>query len=272
MPIIACVGHNTVDKYIHQGMMYPGGNEVNVAALTSRFGIESSYVGCIGNDIYGKLIIDALKTEDVNVSHCHVLDDVNTFTEIYLENGERSFGKIRRGASTRCEITNEDVDFILSHQVLHTGFYSRMEAFLSQYHDQIIISFDFSEYADEEYILNYIKYVDIAFISSQTPESEDNEYRERTMKKYYELGPDVVILTKGNHGSYLFDGTLHYQPAIELDKVIDTLGAGDSFISRFIVEYLKNTSNAKALLHATQSAAKTCQHFGAFNHGITIPD
>jgi len=249
-------------------MMYPGGNEVNVAALTTRYGQSSSYIGCVGSDIYGTLIRDALEQEGVDLSHCHVMDDVNTFTEIFHANGEREFGKIRRGASTHCTLSDEDTAFILDHRLLHTGFYSRMEEFLEAHHDELLISFDFTEYADEEYLQKYLPYVDIAFVSAAV----DHDLSPDHLKKYYALGPEIVILTMGSKGAYLYDGDLYFQPAVEIEEVVDTLGAGDSFISRFLVEYLRNTPAQSALQLAAEAAAETCQYYGAFDHGMPIPE
>ena len=68
------------------------------------------------------------------------------------------------------------------------------------------------------------------------------------------------------------DGEFYFQPAIVSDKIVDSLGAGDSFIARFISEYLKDTSIDEAMELATKSAFNTCMHYGAFGHGIPIPD
>jgi len=56
------------------------------------------------------------------------------------------------------------------------------------------------------------------------------------------------------------------------DKLVDTLGAGDSFIARFITEYLKDTPMDEVMELATKSAFETCMYYGAFGHGISIPE
>ena len=76
----------------------------------------------------------------------------------------------------------------------------------------------------------------------------------------------------GSKGAYAYDGVLYYQPAIVGNKILDTLGAGDSFIARFLAEYLKKSPIDKAMKMATESAFETCLHYGAFGHGMKIPD
>lgn len=264
---IACVGHNTVDKYINHGMMYPGGNEVNVAALAARQGTQSSYIGWVGNDVYGKLITDSLVREGVDISHCLVKDDVNNFVEIFLENGERRFGDVRRGASTRSTLSEDDLEFIQIHDLLHTSYYSRMEEFIKNRPKNMFVSFDFTELASENYLTEYLPYVDIAII----PVKKDTRDIENLLQKYHQMGAKLLLVTMGSHGAYVYDGTLYFQPAIKA-KVLDTLGAGDSFIAKFIVEHLKGSSHETAMSLATKEAYNTCMHYGAFGYGMKIPD
>ncbi|MCY3411149.1 MAG: hypothetical protein INQ03_05870 [Candidatus Heimdallarchaeota archaeon] len=255
-----------MDKYISHGMMYPGGNEVNVAVLAARQGLSSSYVGWLGNDLYGELILKALIEEGVNHTRCLVKEDVTTFTEIYLEQGERRFGKVQRGASTRSVLEEEDLAFIRSHDMLHTSYYSRMENFILNRPTNLMVSFDFTELADREYLSKYLPHVDIAIISA-----ENQENIEELMHDYQEMGAKLLLVTMGSDGAYAFDGELYYAPAID-GGVVDTLGAGDSFIARFLVEYLEGQKLEDIMTLATQSAYETCQYFGAFGHGIRIPD
>jgi fructoselysine 6-kinase len=256
-----------VDKYVNLEMMYPGGNEVNVASLISRHGTPSSYLGWLGNDLYGELLLGALEKEGVDTSHCYVKDDVTTFTEIYLDNGERRFGKTRRGASTRSKVSADDLEFILGHDLLHTSYYSRMEEFISKGDDELLISFDFTELADEKYLSDYLKFVDIAIL----PLEVDRNI-ELVMKKYHDMGAEIILVTSGSRGAYAYDGQLYFQPAIVADRIVDSLGAGDSFIARFLSEYLRDTSIDDAMALATESAFETCLHFGAFGHGMPIPE
>ncbi|MHA1954050.1 MAG: PfkB family carbohydrate kinase [Candidatus Heimdallarchaeaceae archaeon] len=112
---IAGLGNNTVDKYVNQGMMYPGGNAVNVAVLAKRYGLETSYVGWLGNDIYGKLIFNSLEEEGVDTTYTHVKEDVTNYTEIYLKDGDRKFGKSRQGASSKFKPNSSDMEFLSKH-------------------------------------------------------------------------------------------------------------------------------------------------------------
>jgi len=50
-----------------------------------------------------------------------------------------------------------------------------------------------------------------------------------------ELGPQTVIIKKGEHGALLFHGDQHFAaPSYPIEEIADPTGAGDSFAGGFI--------------------------------------
>lgn len=85
------------------------------------------------------------------------------------------------------------------------------------------------------------------------------------------LGSAKLLITNGEEGAVFFDGRdLFRQEIIKITDVVDTLGAGDAFAARFMVDYLCGLSAAKALKNAAESAAQACTYFGAFGYGTPI--
>ena len=62
---IAGIGDNVIDRYINRGVIFPGGNAVNVAAHAAKLGAGAAYVGSIGADREGRIVKEALKTLEV---------------------------------------------------------------------------------------------------------------------------------------------------------------------------------------------------------------
>ena len=82
------------------------------------------------------------------------------------------------------------------------------------------------------------------------------------------MGPDSVIIKKGEHGAILFheDG-LFALPAYPVTELRDPTGAGDSFAGALIGRMAsKNSSDFKsikeAMLYATSTASLTVEAFG----------
>ena len=53
---------------------------------------------------------------------------------------------------------------------------------------------------------------------------------------------------------------------------MDTLGAGDSFATAFLLELLKGGTIEDAMQAGSEFAAKTCMVHGAFGHGISFEE
>ena len=85
------IGDNVVDKYVHQGIMYPGGNALNFCAYARMNNMETAYLGKFGNDKvaeYNQKVIDDL---GIDRSHCRVFEGENGYARVTLEYGDRVF-------------------------------------------------------------------------------------------------------------------------------------------------------------------------------------
>ena len=60
---LAAVGSNCIDYYnnLDGGKAFPGGGPVNMAVYTVRLGGEAAYIGPVGNDSYGEIMMEAMK-------------------------------------------------------------------------------------------------------------------------------------------------------------------------------------------------------------------
>ncbi len=90
----------------------------------------------------------------------------------------------------------------------------------------------------------------------------------RAAQKINALGPDYVIIKKGEHGGILYhDKKLFVIPAYPLEEVFDPTGAGDSFAGA-MMGFLASTGNPtfenvrKAMAYGTVTASFTVENFG----------
>jgi fructoselysine 6-kinase len=262
------VGDNTADVYLHLGKMFPGGNAVNAAAFASRYGYQSSYLGWLGRDRAGQLILDALKDEGVDTSHCRQVDGSTAYCEIDLIEGDRVFGASDPGVRLQIRLTDSDLAFIGSFDLVHTSIYSGLEQQLAQLAASAgRLSFDFSDESNTDTLTKTLPYVKIAAISF--PDQTEDEV-ESLLKWAHSQGPELVLVTQGEGGAFAYNGDrIVFQPVVETE-VVDTLGAGDAFLTRFLVTYYSGTDLETALHEAAHAAAEACRNYGAFGHGIFI--
>ncbi len=90
----------------------------------------------------------------------------------------------------------------------------------------------------------------------------------RAGRRVLELGPKLVIVKKGEHGSFLFSNYFQYAlPAYPTDRVVDPTGAGDSFAGG-MMGYIASSgltdfrSIQTALAWGTVTASFTLESFG----------
>lgn len=81
----------------------PGGAPANVAVAVSRLGAEAAFIGCVGDDLYGRLLRETLARNGVSTDGLQVTERANTTLAIVMVDpgGERSFSFYRKpGADT----------------------------------------------------------------------------------------------------------------------------------------------------------------------------
>jgi len=263
---VVCIGDNTVDRYVDQGIMYPGGNAVNVAVQTNRMGHPSAYIGCLARDAAGMLIHDSLVAEGVDVSRCRLLDGQNAFCDIRLIEGDRVFGDYSSGVCDQLALNALDLAFISTFDLTHTSVYSFTEKYLKSIKSNSrFVSYDFSSEWNRKMLADTLPWVDFALLSNLGEDIHDNE---KLMKWALAQGPKMILITGGEQGAAVFDGqSVFYQAVTPIDNLVDTLGAGDAFAARFLTDILGDVEIQKALKNAADSAAEVCSYHGAFGRG-----
>lgn len=257
------VGDNVLDHYVAQGLMYPGGNAVNVAVYASRLGMQTAYIGAVGPDAPGRWIVDSISAEGVDVSHVKVLDGETSICHVTLVEGDRKFVGSNGGVSYELVLEENDFAFISGFDLVHSSIYSRIEKQLDKLSAvSKYLSFDFSDHAEKEYRERVLPWLNAAFFSgSKLSDREMEELFEECRKAEVEL----CLITRGSQGAILEYNGIKYQQGITPTDVVDALGAGDGFITALLHSlYAKGLDPQTSMKKASEFAAKICSEFGAF--------
>jgi fructoselysine 6-kinase len=266
---LLAVGDNVVDYYEDREEMFPGGNALNVAVFWRQNGVEEvSYIGIVGNDEEGDHIMDSLKSEDINVSRVRRAIGPSGVAVVTLdENGDRKFvGSNKGGVQSilKLAFSETELEYIGSHSLLHTSVFSRLESELPLLKKHIYLSFDFSTTYDDDYLAQVCPYLTFAIFSGGDLSRKECE---ELITKAHKLGTRNVLVTRGEEGALFSDSHNLYEQSIVETEVVDTLGAGDTFVAIFLKEYLLNPDPKQAMAMAAAAAADTCKSFGAFGYG-----
>lgn len=125
------------------------------------------------------------------------------------------------------------------------------------------LSFDFSERREKEYLSITCPHLRFAFFSGSTL-TDDEVFA--LMDTCHALGTELVGVTQGSRGAVFSQNGTRYRQGIQKTTVVDTMGAGDSFIAGFLTAFTRGDSMEQALDYAAGRSAKTCTFYGGFGH------
>ena len=120
-----------------------------------------------------------------------------------------------------------------------------------------------------ETLMEMIKKTDVITINDEEARQLSGEYSlVKAAKKIHTMGPEYVIIKKGEHGALLFhDGRIFAIPALPLEEVFDPTGAGDTFAGGFAAYLAKKgdfdfETMKSALIVGSALASFTVEKFG----------
>lgn len=264
------VGDNVVDCYLDQQVYYPGGNAVNVAVGCKRYGFEEvAYLGVFGDDLEAAHIQWALTQEGISTLRSRRIYAISGHPAVQLmPGGDRAFvGGPKNTAQhiVRIHLMPDDLAYISEFDICHTSCYSAIESELPKLRDTCTVSFDFSnDYQRPEYLAQVCPHVRFAFFSGS---HLTDLQLDALISSIHGFGTEVVGITLGDRGALFSRNGKRSIQGIKPVEVIDTMGAGDSFIAGFLTRFLNCANMEDALDFAADCAAKTCTHHGGFGYG-----
>lgn len=257
-----------------------GGAPLNVANRLQALGNDVTMISAIGKGKNGAEILDFIKTTGINTSCIQVHNEYKTGKVKVMLNDKgsasydikypRAWDKIRLTEINKNAVKNTDA-FVFGSLVarddssrstlyalielsnykifdlnLRTPYYTKEVLF------HLMDKADFIKFNDDE-LFEVSKYMGSKYHSL---EQNLMYIAEKTHTKH-------VCVTKGSHGAVLLYNDKLYYNSGYLIKVIDTVGAGDSFLGSLISQLLNNVNPQDAVDFACAVGALVAQSEGA---------
>ena len=298
---ILCVGEVLVDFIGHQiGVSinntpdyhrYLGGSPANVAMNSARLGLNSLMISTVGDDGFGDYIFKRFSEVGVKTENIKKLKNKNT-SIIFVSRSESTPDFIPYREADYC--INEDqipTEILSKTNIFHTTCFALSkkpaqstilkkaeEAFDLGCKLSIDINYSKNLWESREEAFNVIK--SYCSFNPLIKISEDDMLRlfeqelphEQIFDFFHQEGVEIVCLTMGSRGVKLSEkgNKIIEFPAIKIEKVIDTTGAGDAFWSGFLFAYIKEKPLQECLKVALQLAALKLQNVGRLPNNINI--
>lgn len=260
-------GDNVVDRYLDAGMMFPGGNAVNVAVFASRLGHDAAFLGVLGDDRAGETLRSALVDERVDTSLATVAHGPNAHADVRLLGSDRVFIDADKGVAADFTPTTGQLDTMAAFDVVHAAYSGTLADSVPEIARRTRVSFDWGSKFGLDAAQDMLPHLFLVTFSASHLNAEEAR---RLAADAVAGGADNALVTRGSDGAYFADQTgVRYQPSTHVEAV-DALGAGDAFLTRTLLGLLSEEKPADVLPAAASFAAEVCTWFGAFGHGAPI--
>lgn len=255
---VAAIGDNCIDYYERLGRFYPTGNIVDTGVNLQKLGVSTSIISTTGSDDYGKIMLETLKKEGLDISHLKVAQGRTAITYMDMDGLDRVHGEYIEGVLENMKFDEDDISFAASHDLVHSAFWGKADGILEkikQYGTEI--SFDYATSYDSEMVDRTAPFVDYGFFSFKKKDQFVQDFLKDKVKK----GMKITVATFGEMGSMAWDGSRFYETGTFPAEVVNTVGAGDSFIAGFLYSVLNHKPIDKALEQGAKVAAKVVSVF-----------
>ena len=248
-----------------------GGPAANSTAGAAALGMSAAFVGTVGDDADGRMILADFAAQGVDTSMVKVRKGATSaiaYLWIEEKTGNRSCAWTREGLTelSADEITPDVVAAIRGAKILHLDGHNAAGAIAAATVAKeagVTIMYDAGTIRDG--MAEILPLADLLVCSGEfavsvaagkdkliTTSYTEDEVEAAVRKLYDRYRPKVCGATMGVRGSMCFDGRdIVRCPAFKVEKVVDTTGCGDLFHTGFAVRYLE-----------TQDLME-CQRFGA---------
>lgn len=257
----AVVGDNCIDRFMPpMGLSLIGGNAVNVGIQLSRLGHRVAYFGAVGDDRDGRRMIACFQTNGLSTEHVQVLDGITAYTNIEVdETGDRIMAFEDFGVCKGYRPNSADIQELFKARHVHIGWLDDEGALRQALREAgVSVSQDISVNANPANL--GVEGLDIAFASA----GADRDRAQNLLDALLEGGAKLAVVTCGSLGSMASDGSLRAQTTVRPVEVVDTTGAGDSFIAGFLSARSAGKDLQACLEAGRDVAAETCRHVGGF--------
>lgn len=257
-PRLIAVGDNCLDVYLGRGRMAAGGNALNVAAQWRRRGLAVRYFGAVGSDAEGALMLQAIAGAGLDAADVEQRPGHTAVTLLRDRNGDRRFLLEDLGVGRDFVPEPGRLALLDAAAWVHLG----TNASPALLRHLLARGLGFS--VDVSTAHGALDVAGVPLVAAAGPEGEA-EPAEPLIARFLDRGARRVLLTCGRRGAYYHDGTTLHRVAAERVEVVDTCGAGDSFIAAFIAGHIiEGLPAGTALAGAASAAAQTCTHPGGF--------
>lgn len=248
-----------------------GGKGFNQALGLAKLGVNTKFIANLGEDMFKDNIMSIMQDNNLNIDNVGIQPNVATGRAIILQT--KGDNRIILDAGANRYMDNKQIDTALSNS--QEGYFlCQFEVPIEQVAYGLKLAKDkglttvvnpapVKDITDEMY-----KTIDILVVNQTEAQSLSGSYPntviecEEIAKWFMNKGVKEVVITLGSDGSVNVSEDVFFAPSHSI-KVVDSTGAGDSFIAAYLLGKTEDQSNEVCLQYGNYAGAQTCLEQGA---------
>ena len=260
------------EGYIVSMEYHPGGSAANTISGLARLGLKTGYIGKIGSDEEGKILLEDMKSEGVDTSGIKICEGISGTALCFVDgSGDRAM-LIAPGVNDTIGPEDIDPEYLKDIKFLHlTSFICKSSDRSFETQKKVIkeLDVDLSFDPGQLYSERGLKKTKDIIKKSKVIFPSEHEVTLLTGCGYKEgcevllsAGVEIVAVTRGEKGCYVTNGTKEYDIPAQNVNVIDTTGAGDAFDAGFLYGLIKGKELRECAILGNKVASLCIQKKG----------
>ena len=311
---VICIGEALIDSIVSQTgdkrIDYLGGAPANVACALSKLNIQTSFIGNVGDDLFGSKFIKLFKDLKIDTTLFRIDTKYKTRVVEVLrdEFGDRSFLGFAKNQFELFADENLEINFLKNNINSLNNLYSNAEFlitgtillastisseslyflmdFAKNFGLKIVIDLNwrevfwnnsskmrFAQIEDQiKKINDFLSYADILKLSREEAEMFFKDKSPLQISQLFPKSPCVVITDGGGPIKWFINGFEGISDFVYSGKIIDTTGAGDAFLAGLLSQiiYCGEPVNQREMQKAVRFAS-TCGFLTCQGEGAIKP-
>ena len=247
-----------VEKLVDEARLVVGGSGAIMACGAARLGLTTSFCGVVGDDVFGRFMVDALQSSGVDTRALRVIDRASTGLSVILSEGQDRAILTFPGSIGDLSARDVDLDLLGGARHLHASSYFLQrglraglpglfrEAHRAGATTSVDPNWDPEERWDGD-LLELLAETDVflpnaaearAIVGVDDVDAAARSLAERARAVAVKCGPE---------GALAVEGTETVRSEALSEEVVDMIGAGDSFDAGFIAARIEGWPLARCL-------------------------
>lgn len=233
---------------------YPAGVGLNLSLAFSSLSDEVKLLSMVGDDGAGTIVKDVLKKNNISTDYLENTASTAQSVVLYDNDGKRRIFcdlKDFQDKSYDEEVFRKaayDCDTLC---LCNINFSRKLLKIAKNMGKRVATDVHVLSNINDEYNSDYMKYSDILFLSNENILGREEECIKSLRDAY---NNEIIVIGMGENGALMYvraDDNIYKIDSVKPEKIVNTVGAGDSLFSSFVHFYTKGVDPYNSLRYAT---------------------